>query len=265
MSSRPDADEAAVAADASARQRHARSTRGQQRRAVVTRHGLLEAAGEHFAATGYHGTSLREILEACGVTKGALYFHFPSKQALVEAIIAETVQRWTEMAAEVRGRGMDPLQALIASFDGVFTLMLTDPIVHGAIRLLNGSGVPSDQAREHYQQAEAFVATHLCDAAVAGLLRDGTDIQGMAQSIVATVTGHRLICDRTDALDELPDRIRAMWRALLPLIASQNWLDDHHPGAATAEVSTPPTPEAEACEQDSHSEGSQRPRRSAPG
>ena len=232
MSSRPDADATPVA-DAAAQKRRARRTRGQQRRAVVTRYGLLEAAGEHFAATGYHGTPLREILEACGVTKGALYFHFPSKQALVEAIIAETVQRWTEMAVEVRGRGMDPLQALIASFDGVFTLMLTDPIVHGAIRLLNGPGVPSDQAREHYQQAEAFVATHLCNAAAAGLLRDGIDIDGMAQSIVGTVTGHRLICDRSNALDELPGRIRAMWSALLPLIASQHWLDDHHHGAGT--------------------------------
>jgi AcrR family transcriptional regulator len=230
MSSRPDVDadvDTTPAADASAQQRHARSDRGRQRRAVVTRHGLLEAAGEHFAATGYHGTSLREILEACGVTKGALYFHFPSKQALVEAIIAETVQKWTEMAAEIRGRGIDPLQALIASVDGVFQLMLTDPIVHGAIRLLNGPGVPSDQARVHYQHAEAFVATHLGDAAAAGLLRDETDIHGMAQSIVAAITGHRLICDRTDALDELPGRVDAMWRALLPLIASQRWLDDH--------------------------------------
>jgi AcrR family transcriptional regulator len=231
MNSRPDADTTPVP-DAAKQRRRARKTRGQQRRAVVTRHGLLEAAGEHFAATGYHGTSLREILEACGVTKGALYFHFPSKQALVEALIAETVQRWTEMAADVQGRGMDPLQALIDSFDGVFTLMLTDPVVHGAIRLLNSPGVPSDQAREHYQQAEAFVATHLCDAAAVGLLRDGTDIQGMAQSIVATVTGHRLICDRSDALDELPGRIRAMWRALLPLIAAPSWLDDH-PSATT--------------------------------
>jgi hypothetical protein len=128
---------------------------------------------------------------------------------------------------------MDPLQALIASFDGVFSLMLTDPIVHGAIRLLNGSGVPSDQARMHYEQAEAFVASYLSDAAAAGLLRDEIDTDGMARSIVATVTGHRLICDRSGALDELPGRIRAMWHALLPLIAAQHWLDDHHPGATT--------------------------------
>ena len=41
----------------------------------------------------------------------------------------------------LRGRGIDPLNALIASIDGVFTLMLTDPIVRGAIRLLNDPGV----------------------------------------------------------------------------------------------------------------------------
>ena len=208
--------------------------RGQQRRAVVTRQGLLTAAGEHFAATGYHGTSLREILEACGVTKGALYFHFSSKQALVEAIIAETVHTWTEMAAEVRGRGIDPLKALIASIDGVFTLMLTDPIVRGAIRLLNDPGVPYDRAREHYEQAEAFIDTYLSDAATAGLLRDGIDIHALAQSVTATITGHRLICDRSDALDELSGRLEAMWRALLPLIASQRWLDDQYQGEPAA-------------------------------
>jgi AcrR family transcriptional regulator len=224
------------AADTVGRQGRGRSGLGQQGRAVVTRQGLLKAAGEHFAATGYHGTSLREILEACGVTKGALYFHFSSKQALVEAIISETVHRWTEMAAEIRGRGIDPLQALIASLDGVFALMLTDPIVHGAIRLLNGPGVPSDQARMHYERAEAFVATHLRDAAEAGLLRDDTDIHGMAQSIVAAITGHRLVCDRSDALEELPGRVEAMWRALLPLIASQRWLDDHYRGTTTGRL-----------------------------
>jgi hypothetical protein len=111
--------------------------------------------------------------------------------------------------------------------------MLTDPIVHGAIRLLNGPGVPSSQAREHYQHAEAFVATHLSDADAAGLLRDGADIHGIAQLIIATITGHRLICDSTDACDELRGRVEAMWRALLPLIASQRWLDDHHQGRAT--------------------------------
>jgi AcrR family transcriptional regulator len=227
MDARPDATPTPAAS------RHRDRTRGPQQRAVVTRRGLLEAAGTHFAASGYHGTSLREILEECGVTKGALYFHFPSKQALVEAIIAETVHTWTEMAAEVRGRGIDPLQALIASFDGVFRLMRTDPVVHGAVRLLNDPGVPSDQAREHYEQADAFVARHLREAAGEGLLQDGIDIDGMARSIIAAVAGHRLICDRSDALEELPGRIDAMWRALLPLLASRRWLDDH-PLAAPA-------------------------------
>jgi len=44
-----------------------------------TRGRILEAARRRFADQGYEATSLREIAEDLGVTKAALYYHFPSK------------------------------------------------------------------------------------------------------------------------------------------------------------------------------------------
>lgn len=62
-----------------------------QRRAWATRRALLVAAASRFAEVGYHDTSLSEVIAAGKVTKGALYFHFISKQALADAVVTEMV------------------------------------------------------------------------------------------------------------------------------------------------------------------------------
>jgi AcrR family transcriptional regulator len=54
---------------------------------------LLEAAAALFAERGYHATTIRDVAEAAGVTPGALYFHVPTKQALLVAVYAEGVDR----------------------------------------------------------------------------------------------------------------------------------------------------------------------------
>lgn len=54
-----------------------------------TRRKLFERAAELFAARGYDAVSVREIVEACGVTKPALYYHFESKEGLARALIED--------------------------------------------------------------------------------------------------------------------------------------------------------------------------------
>ncbi len=55
---------------------------------------IRAAALELFAARGYEQTSLREIAERVGLTKASLYYHFPSKQDLLLAIIRPLVDDW---------------------------------------------------------------------------------------------------------------------------------------------------------------------------
>jgi AcrR family transcriptional regulator len=50
-----------------------------------TRSRVQEVALELFGEQGYEKTSLREIAERLGVTKAALYYHFPSKEAIVHS------------------------------------------------------------------------------------------------------------------------------------------------------------------------------------
>jgi AcrR family transcriptional regulator len=58
-----------------------------QERAVRTRRAVIHAAAQVFAERGYAAATIAEILERAGVTKGALYFHFDSKEALARGVI----------------------------------------------------------------------------------------------------------------------------------------------------------------------------------
>jgi len=52
---------------------------------------LLQAAFEEIYKSGFRGTDLETILRAAGVTKGAMYHHFASKEALGYAVVDEII------------------------------------------------------------------------------------------------------------------------------------------------------------------------------
>jgi len=54
-----------------------------------TRAALIDAAYEQFVARGYHGTSMRQIADAVGLTVAGIYKYFPSKEELFEVVVRE--------------------------------------------------------------------------------------------------------------------------------------------------------------------------------
>ena len=195
-----------------------------QPRARATRLAILTAAAEHFGRNGYHATSLDSVLADSGGTKGALYFHFDSKEALARAVIAEMVQRWADLRGQVSHPGLDPLEALLALVDEVIRRLIEDPIARGGTRLLNDLPRSAQDAGGHYGCGERDAAALLAEAAQAGLLREGIDPALVARQIVALVTGHRQICDAVEDRLSLRQRIDEAWTFLLPSIATDAWL-----------------------------------------
>jgi AcrR family transcriptional regulator len=59
--------------------------------AGATRERLVRTALRLFAERGYAGVSNREIVAACGCTKGAIYWYFESKEDLFRAVLSETL------------------------------------------------------------------------------------------------------------------------------------------------------------------------------
>ncbi len=76
----------------------------QAERRAATRARVLDAAEALFAAHGYEATSTDAILESCGISRGALYHHFATKQAVFEAVF----QRVSDAAIERAVRGAPP-------------------------------------------------------------------------------------------------------------------------------------------------------------
>jgi AcrR family transcriptional regulator len=58
-----------------------------QHRSEETRNHILEAATHLFSKSGYDATGVAEICQVAGVSKGAFYHHFPTKQAIFIALL----------------------------------------------------------------------------------------------------------------------------------------------------------------------------------
>jgi TetR/AcrR family acrAB operon transcriptional repressor len=90
----------------------ARKTREE---ALATREQLLDAAVQVFRERGVGHTTLGEVADAAGVTRGAIYWHFKSKADLFEAMVARAeLPMDTAMDAMEREAQADPLGAIRA-------------------------------------------------------------------------------------------------------------------------------------------------------
>lgn len=65
------------------------TARTTQARAVRTREAIVSVAAQHFDTDGYGASSINTILATGAFTKGAIYFHFPSKEAIAGSLIAD--------------------------------------------------------------------------------------------------------------------------------------------------------------------------------
>jgi len=77
----------------------------------MARH-IASTAARLFAERGYDATSVREIVEAAGVTKPTLYYHFRSKEGLAQALVSDPLNALAETIRRIDRETADPLVAL---------------------------------------------------------------------------------------------------------------------------------------------------------
>ena len=73
---------------------------------------LLDAAASQFASKGYRATTIRDIAAAVGMLPGSVYYHFPSKQALLLSVYEEGVRRISARLDESIKGETEPWQCL---------------------------------------------------------------------------------------------------------------------------------------------------------
>ncbi|MFG3055354.1 ScbR family autoregulator-binding transcription factor [Kitasatospora sp. NPDC048239] len=194
-----------------------------QERSERTRGRLVEAGAAQFDRSGYAGATLGGIAGAAGVTKGALYFHFASKEELARAVVerAETAVRGGCTA----GAGVSPLQGLIDAGFWLVRVLESDVVVRAGFRLgreeelwsggvtVAGSGVGG----LHGVWAQ-MVRELLASARRAGELRARSGGVGVESLAVAAACGLEVVHGSGCGGDELARRLGALWEWLLPCL-----------------------------------------------
>lgn len=86
------------------------------------RQRLIRETTHLFVERGFDGTSMREIADACGVTKAALYYHYPSKADLLADIVGTYLDAVSRSVAEARSRSTEPAEQLRGIVHELFKL-----------------------------------------------------------------------------------------------------------------------------------------------
>lgn len=91
-----------------------RSARARAKR-QARRAQMLGAAERLFREHGYHGTSVADVIDAAGVSRGTFYLYFDSKESLFLTLIDEFVQRVTEVVEVVDPAAPEPTGQIYAN------------------------------------------------------------------------------------------------------------------------------------------------------
>lgn len=88
-----------------------------QQRSEETRRRILDTANRLFSQVGYTAAGVAEICEAAGVSKGAFYHHFPSKQAVFMALLDEWLAGLDQAFEMVLTQEQDVSRAILLMAD----------------------------------------------------------------------------------------------------------------------------------------------------
>ena len=96
-----------------------------------TRERILDVALDLFEHQGYAGTSLRDIADRLGLTKAAVYYHFPSKEDLLDQALAPALGRVRDVLAQGRSRAdlVGELVNVVAGVGPQVVVALSDPTI----------------------------------------------------------------------------------------------------------------------------------------
>ncbi|MDL5156601.1 TetR/AcrR family transcriptional regulator [Actinomycetospora termitidis] len=184
-----------------------------------TRRRLLRAAADAFDARGYRGAALSDILAGADLTKGALYFHFSSKQALADALMTEVCDSWELVREEIGRWGVDPVWRLLLETDAYVARWMYDPLVRGISRAISEPDL-REQRLAWVTGWECATADRLRDAEAAGLLAERVDPDRAARAVVAVASGCHTIADGPD---DLWTRMSESWEGLVPILTGPAW------------------------------------------
>lgn len=161
-----------------------------------TRQVIIDKSLQLFSVSGYHNTSINNILEATHLTKGGLYGHFESKEAIWYAVYDEAVRRWRQVVFSGVADITDPLQRIERVIENDLMAYLAGEIFEGGCFFLNAllelSGQSPEMSRHMMRGFIRFsklLQQWLEEAESQGLIRPDLNHREIANFIFISLNG----------------------------------------------------------------------------
>ena len=155
------------------------------------RQHILQAATACFARSGFHGTSMQEICQAAGMSPGAVYRYFRSKDDIIAAIADEERGRNLTRLTEARPEG-DFIDYLVRLGLG-FLAEMTEPGRAALMAEVFAEGLRNPAAAARFkmnaEDCTDVVRTLIAQAVAAGEIAPPADVDFAISALMATTEG----------------------------------------------------------------------------
>lgn len=195
-----------------------------QARSEATRRKILDAAVELFNDAGYASTGLGDIIERAELTKGALYYHFDSKEALATAVIEDATATVYQAVGGLSASGAPAMENLIHLSFVIGDLVADDAIVRTGSTLMRTLGEFNEVAVLTYTTLGELISALTRAAGEEGDLRAGVDPDAAGELFVSTYLGTELLSMTNSAGQDMAARLTRGWSVLLPAITAEEAL-----------------------------------------
>ncbi len=167
-----------------------------QQRSQETRKRILDAAFRAFSRQGYGHATVDDVAREAGISKGALYHHFPGKEQLFHALLQDRVRDCRDHMLRAVGEITSLPRSIRAAIQASFTSHHADPDWTPMFMEFWGQAVRDGFARSivsgAYRNCRATVAEILRAGQGLGFVRPDLDVDTVAVLYLAMVDGIRL-------------------------------------------------------------------------
>ena len=196
-----------------------------QARSEATRRKIIDSAVDLINEIGYPAAGLGDIIERAELTKGALYYHFDSKEALATAIIEEGSETILN-AFRAAGRTSSPAMENILHGSFVVTdVLASDRVARAGTRLLRTFGGFNPAAKRTVEILVNELVERIKTATAEGDLRPTLDAETAGASVLAGMLGSELLSSTLAEGTDLRARFARTWELLLPAIIADESLN----------------------------------------
>ncbi|MFI5529111.1 ScbR family autoregulator-binding transcription factor [Kitasatospora sp. NPDC051853] len=196
-----------------------------QERAERTRRQLIVAAATSFDRTGFAMTGLNDVTRPTGISKGALYFHFGSKEQLAEAVMAESRTGLREAIRAARTSSGCPLQYLIDLSHGLAERLERDVVFRAGLRLTDDGALDEELRPDPHPTWSRLIERLLSRSGVGRGLRPEVRIEEITALLAAATAGVEVLA-RRDRGWLTPRVIARLWQAVLPALVPSERLPE---------------------------------------